>query len=229
MSTTNPIRPALFKFLRDLDANNERPWFKANKDRYDHDVKEPALDFVNLFAPHLRKISPHLVADSRPSGGSVFRIHRDTRFAKDKTPYKTYTGITFRHEAGKDVHAPGFYLHLEPGNVYMGMGLWRPETKVARQVREAIVADPGGWKRAAHGKRFRESYSLDGDSLKRPPSGVDADHPLVEDLKRKDFIAGARLTQKQATAPDFVEQYAAMCKIGVPFMRYVTKAVGLPF
>ncbi len=229
MAAANPFRPALFKFLRDLEANNERPWFKANQERYERELKEPALEFVNEFAPELRKISPHLVADSRPVGGSVFRIHRDTRFSKDKTPYKTYTGISFRHEAAKDVHAPGFYLHLEPGNVYAGMGLWRPETKVAYQVREAIAADPAGWKRAAHGKRFRETFSLDGDTLTRPPKGYDAGHPLIEDLKRKDFIAGTRLTQKQVTSADFVGQYAALCKLGVPFMRFVTRAVGLPF
>ncbi|MGH8875660.1 MAG: DUF2461 domain-containing protein, partial [Acidimicrobiia bacterium] len=124
--------PALFSFLRDLEANNEREWFKANKDRYERHVKEPALQFVADIAPHLRRISTHLVADPRPAGGSLFRIQRDTRFSKDKSPYKTYVGIRFGHEAGGDVHAPGFYLHLEPGSCYFGMGVWQPDTPTAR-------------------------------------------------------------------------------------------------
>ena len=111
------FRPELFAFLRDLKANNDRVWFARNKERYENDVRGPALDFVADFAPHLEKISPHFVADPRPSGGSLFRIHRDTRFSKDKSPYKPYVGMRFSHEAAKDAHAPGFYLHLAPGQV----------------------------------------------------------------------------------------------------------------
>ena len=102
----------LFIFLKDLAENNNREWFKANKDRYDEDVKEPALAFVQAFSAKLEKLSPHFRADPRANGGSLFRIYRDTRFSKDKSPYKTYTGIQFRHYAAKDAHAPGFYLHL---------------------------------------------------------------------------------------------------------------------
>lgn len=223
------ISPKYFSFLRDLADNNEREWFKANKGRYESDVKDAALEFINGFAPYLAKISKHFVADSRPVGGSMFRIHRDTRFSKDKTPYKTYTGIQFRHEMAKDVHAPGFYLHLQPGACYAGFGLWRPETSVAYQIRDAILENPAGWKKAAHSKAFRSQFSLDGESLKRPPKGVDADHPLVEDLKRKDFIAGGKLTQKQVTAPGFESDYAAVCKAASPYMRFLCKAIGVPF
>jgi len=82
--------PAVFKFLKELKKNNNRPWFQANKERYEKIVRNPLLDFIGDLGPHLRKISPHIVVDNSPSGGSMFRIYRDTRFAKDKTPYKTH-------------------------------------------------------------------------------------------------------------------------------------------
>ncbi len=229
MATQRSFSPALFTFLRDLEANNERDWFKANKQRYERTIKEPGLRFVDDFAPHLAKISPHFVADSRPVGGSMFRIYRDVRFSKDKSPYKTNTGFQFRHEAGKDAHAPGFYLHLEPGGVFSGVGLWQPDATTARKIREAIVDDPSRWKRVTRSKRFLGVYALEGESLKRPPRGFEPDHPLIEDLKRKDFIASTRLTQKAVTSPGFVGEYAKLCKAAAPFMEFLCDAVGVPF
>ena len=121
------FRPEFFRFLRELRENNSRDWFQAQKARYQRDVRDPALRFIGDFAPALKEISPHFRADPRPVGGSLFRIHRDVRFSKDKSPYKTSVGIQFRHEMGKDAHAPGFYLHLEPENVFLGAGSWRPD------------------------------------------------------------------------------------------------------
>ncbi len=221
--------PALFAFLRDLESNNDRDWFNANKDRYLEQVQEPALEFIVDFGKQLAGISPHFTADARVQGGSLFRIYRDTRFSKDKTPYKTNTGVHFRHEAAKDVHVPGYYIHLEPGACFAGVGLWRPESKVAYAIREKIDGDPSGWKRATRTKRFSDVWSLTGDSLTRPPKGYDADHPLIEDLKRKDFIASRKLTQGQVTANGFVEEFAGMCKTATPFMRFLCDAVGVPF
>jgi uncharacterized protein (TIGR02453 family) len=222
--------PKLFAFLRDLADNNDRDWFKAHKSEYVANVQEPALDFINDFAKPLKSISTHFVADSRTVGGSMFRIHRDTRFSKDKTPYKSHTGIQFRHFLTREnVHAPGYYLHLEPRNVFVGLGLWRPETRVAYEIRNSIVDDRGRWKRATRSKAFSTVYSLEGDSLKRPPSGFDADDPLIEDLKRKDFIASTRLTQSYVTSTTFMEDYTALCKKGSPFMRFLCEAVSVPF
>jgi uncharacterized protein (TIGR02453 family) len=220
---------ATLKFLRELAAHNERDWFRANKDRYVADVQEPALQFVADFAPKLARISEHLVADPRPSGGSLFRIYRDTRFSKDKTPYKTHLAMRFGHEAGLGVHAPGLYLHVEPGASYAGVGLWRPETALARRIREAIVDDPAAWKKAAYGAAFQSKWSPDGESLARPPQGFAADHPYIDDLKRKDFIAGTHLEDKLVTSDHLLTEYAAMCKTASPFMAFLTKAVGLAF
>lgn len=222
--------PKLFAFLRELAENNDRDWFKAHKADYVSDVQEPALDFINDFAKPLKSISPHFVADSRTVGGSLFRIHRDTRFSKDKTPYKTHTGIQFRHFlTQQNVHAPGYYLHLEPRNVFVGLGMWRPETKYAYEIRHKIAEDPTRWKRATRSRAFAGVYSLEGDSLVRPPTGFEADDPLIVDLKRKDFIASTRLTQAEVTSSTFLEDYAALCRKGSPYMRFLCEAVSVPF
>ena len=162
-------------------------------------------------------------------GGSLFRIQRDTRFAKDKAPYKENTGVQFRHASARDVHAPGFYVNLQPGECYMGVGLWRPETRVAYAIRERIDQDPDVWKKAVRGKRFTEVFTVTGDSLSRPPKGYAEDHPLIEELKRKDFIASTRLTQKQITSDHFMDDFTDYCKRAVPFMQFLCGAVGVPF
>ena len=214
----------LFGFLADLKEHNDREWFNANKDRYESDVLEPALAFIEDFEPHLRQISPHLRADARRVGGSLFRIYRDTRFSKDKTPYKTTAGIWFKHEQAKDVHAPGFYLHLAPGDVFAGGGIWHPDTPTVTKIRDAIVADSDGWRAATAGIELGM-----GESLKRVPSGYDKDHPLAEDLKRKNFAALERLSEDDATGPDFLQGYARACEQMAPMVRFLCRAVGVPF
>ncbi len=216
--------PALFAFMRDLREHNDRDWFKANKQRYEDDVREPAFAFISDFAGHLQKIAPHFVADPGPSGGSLFRIYRDTRFSKDKTPYKTHTGIHFRHEKAKDVHAPGFYLHLEPRNVFAAAGIWRPETATLGQIRDAIVRKPEAWTRAVKGIELGE-----GEALKRAPAGYDPDHPLIDDLKRKGFVAVVQLDQKTVTSAGFPEELARRYKASAPLMRFLCDAVGVPY
>jgi uncharacterized protein (TIGR02453 family) len=221
--------PSLFTFLEDLADHNDREWFKQQKGRYVEFVQEPAVAFILEVAPGLGRISPHLRADARPVGGSLFRIQRDTRFSKDKTPYKIHTGIQFRHASGADVHAPGFYLHLQPGEVFAAAGIWRPEGEAARRIRRAIVDDPTGWKRAAHGKGFATRYVLTGDVLKRPPTGFPSDGPFADDLMRKDFIAEVKLSEKAATAPGFAREYVDLCRAAAPFMRFLCRALDLPF
>ena len=223
-----PFPPALFSFLRDLRENNTREWFAENKDRYREKAQEPAIEFVADFEPYLRKISPNFRADARPVGGSLFRIHRDIRFSKDKTPFKTHLGIHFRHRSASDAHAPGFYLHLEPGTVFAAAGIWHPDTGAQRGIREAIAGNAREGKRAT-GPPFAESYRLIGDSLKRPPPGYGPDHPLIEDLKRKDFVGEAGLSERDVTSAGFLEEYARLCRGAAPFLRFLCKAVGAEF
>lgn len=220
--------PALFRFLRDLKANNDREWFQANKDRYLADVRDPALNFIVDFGAHLARISPHFLADPRPSGGSLFRIHRDVRFSKDKSPYKTAIGLHFRHELGKTAHTPGFYLHLEPRNCFVGVGIWRPDTPTLEKLRRAVADDPAGWQKMAGARRFAELFTVSGEKLKRPPRGFPADHPLVEVLKLKDFTALAPLAQGQIIQPGFIEYYAELCREGMALNRFICRALALP-
>ena len=229
-ATKTSFSPELFSFLADLRANNDREWFAANKHRYEEHLLEPALAFVAAFAPKLEKLSPHFRADPRPSGGSLFRIYRDTRFSKDKSPYKTNVGIHFRHElAGRDVNAPGYYLHIGPQEVYAGGGVWHPGTEGANRIREAIVADPDRWRRATQQGAFAKQMELGGESLKRVPSWADADHPFADDLKRKDFYGWARLTQEDVVAPGFVDEYARICRAGAPLVQFLCDALELPY
>jgi len=229
MTTKAYFDAGLFRFLRELAQNNNKQWFEKNRQRYESDVRAPLLRFIADFGEPLARISRNYVADPRPVGGSMFRVHRDTRFSKDKTPYKTHAAAQFRHEAGKDVHAPGFYLHLEPGEVFVAAGLWQPEGAALALVRAAIMRHPDRWKRAAHGKALRAGWELSGESLQRPPRGVAADHPLVDDLRRKDFVAWLGLSQKDACSPRFVERVATAYEQCAPFMQFLTTALELPW
>ncbi|MFH1330829.1 MAG: TIGR02453 family protein [Actinomycetota bacterium] len=226
---TRHFTPGLFGFLRDLAEHNERPWFKASQERYEELVRRPALVFVEDLAEPLLGISRHFTADPRPIGGSLFRIQRDTRFSKDKTPYKTHTGLHFRHVATReDVHAPGFYLHLEPGNCFASLGLWQPASAHTQAIREAIAGRSEAWVSATRRPPFSTVYAMgDGNPLLRPPQGFAPGHPLLDDLKRRDFTASTRLTQARVTAPGFLDDYATTMRAGVPFMRFLCDALGL--
>jgi uncharacterized protein (TIGR02453 family) len=219
------LRKELFAFFRELAANNDRDWFQKNKARYERDVREPLLQFVSDFGPHLRRINPHLVADPRPAGGSLFRIHRDVRFSPDKSPYKTHAGVRFSHEESKNVHAPGYYLHLEPDSVFAAAGIWHPDPTTLKKVRDAMVADPSGWKRAVR-STVRGKCSLGGDSLKKVPRGYDPDHPLAGDLKRKDFIAYVPMSEREVCSRDFLARFGKACSGMRPLLGFLSRSVG---
>ena len=227
MTSSTHFTPALFEFLSELADNNNREWFQANKSRYERDVRDSLVQFVADFGEKLREISPHMVADPRLSGGSVFRIYRDVRFSKDKSPYKTNAGVHFRHEVGREVHGPGLYLHLQPGFLFAGTGIWRPNSATAGKIRGAIVSNPGRWQGIINDDDFSSVYTLEGESLKRAPRGIDPDHPLIDHLKLKSFVATTSFTEEQACSPDFIDVYANVCEIASPFTGFLTTSVGL--
>ena len=227
MTPSPHFTTALFEFLADLAENNRREWFQANKDRYETHVKDALLDFVSDFGERLTGISPHMVADPRPSGGSMFRIYRDVRFSKDKSPYKTNAGVHFRHEVGREVHGPGLYLHLQPGNVFAAAGIWRPNSATVGKIRGAIVANPKRWEGLVNEGRFKSIYGLDTESLKRAPRGFDPEHPLIKYLKLKSFAAGTTFSQDEACSTDFIDMYEDSCRTAGPLMEFLCDAVGL--
>lgn len=221
------FHPQVIQFLDELASHNNREWFQKNKPRYEADVLAPALNFVEAMQEPLASISKHFVAVPKRSGGSLMRVYRDTRFSKDKTPYKTNIGIHFRHEKGKDVHAPGYYVHISPEECFVGAGIWHPDTKALTKIRKTIHKDQAGWKRAAMGKTFRRDFKMLGDSLKRPPKGYDNEHPLIDELKRKDFIACSDLDFDDLFDKRLVRTVKARMKKTLPMMKFLCSAIGL--
>jgi uncharacterized protein (TIGR02453 family) len=220
----------LLRFLRELAKNNNRTWFGANKARFEEDVRDPLLEFIRDFGAPLARISPHYVSDPRPVGGSLFRIYRDTRFSKDKTPYKTNMGAQFNHVDAAEVHAPGYYLHLDPAGSFACAGVWHPEPQDLEKIRRAIVDAPEKWRRILKGKKLCGAFGeLEGESLTRPPRGYDPAHPLIDDLKRKDFIVTAPLTEDLIVAADFMARFVGLCRTAAPLLEFLTRSVGLPF
>jgi len=217
------------RFLAELAGNNDRVWFSANKQRYEDHFVAPALRFIDALAPAIAKISRHFLAVSKVSGGSLMRIYRDTRFARDKSPYKTNIGIQFRHERGKDVHAPGFYVHIEPGGCFLGAGIWHPEPSALAAIRREIVEQPNLWKRARDGRAFNRHFALGGEQAAKPPRGFPTDSPYADDLRRKDFIASCDLDDREVVAAGFAAGVAKRFSSAAPLMAFLCGALDLDF
>lgn len=222
------FRTATLDFLQDLEVHNDRAWFQANRQRYEDDVKAPMLRLITDLQQPLRRVSRHVVADPRVQGGSMFRIHRDLRFSPDGTPYKTNTGAQFRHEAGRDAHAPGYYLHLEPGNCGMAAGVWHPPTAVLNRIRTRMVERPGDWTRTRNAV-VSEDWTLPDDRLVRAPRGFDPDHRHIDDLRLRSVAVWHSLDEDEITADDFLDRFVDHCRHARPLMRFVCRALELPF
>lgn len=217
-------------FFRELPKNNNREWFAENKERYTRSILEPSLSFISAMDLPLGRFADCFEAKARTQGGSMFRIYNDMRFGHDPKPYKEHAAFQFRHSAGKDAHAPGFYVHIEPKQVFFGGGLWRPPGPQLRQIREAIADDPERWVEVTRNAGFRKRFGqVRGDALKRPPQGFDPDHPFVEELKRISFFAMQEVKSEDILSKRFVTDVSKAFEALSPFMRFLTEAVGLPF
>lgn len=221
--------PATFRFLRALERNNNREWFLAHKPEYERDVRDPFLQLIADMQAPLTKISSHYRADARKNGGSLFRIHRDTRFSNDKLPYKPWQGARFFHERRHEIPAPSFYVHIQPGDCFAGGGMWHPESDALKRIRAFLADNPAAWKRATQSKTFREHFAFWGETLTRPPRGFDPAHELIEDIKRKDFAAGEGFDEKLACSaelrPWLVETYKRLA----PMIDYLCATQELDF
>jgi uncharacterized protein (TIGR02453 family) len=218
-----------FRFFEQLRRNNEREWFNANKDRFQQSVLEPMSAFITAVQPRLAGISRNFVADPRPHGGSMFRIYRDTRFSKDKTPYKTHAACHFRHAAGKNAHAPGFYVHIDANEVFFGGGIWLPPAPQLNRIRDFIADNVRSWARIRNAKKVQEAGGIQGESLKRPPRGFDEQHIHIEDLKRKSFYVMTEADAKAPARADFVDQVELGFSRAAPLNRFICDALELAY
>ena len=215
--------PEFFAFLRDLKKHNDRDWFAANRDRYAAGVEGPLLQFIADFAPRLRAISPAYMADKRRVGGSMFRIHRDTRFSPDKSPFKTWTAARFAHEARKKVESvPAFYAHLGPGESFGGGGVYHVDMAALTKIRRRIVEHPGDW-----GSVRASGVEIEGEQLKRAPAGFPSSHEHLEDLKRKNLYTLTEFTEADVVADGFLDRFTDSCERAAPLVKFQTTALGL--
>ena len=221
--------PATFKFLRDLAANNNRAWFAANKPRYEDVLRQPFLRLIADLQEPIAHVSPHYRADPRAQGGSLFRIHRDTRFAHDKTPYKTWAGARLAHERRREIEAPSFYLHIQPRECFAGGGFWHPGSPTLKKIRAFLADNPAAWTKATRHKAFRARFGFWGESLVRPPHGFDPAHELIDDLKRKNFAAGQRFPDALACSDELRPVVVDTFQCIAPMIDYLCAAVGLEF
>lgn len=218
----------LFAFLRELAFHNERAWFESQRERYEHRVRQPALAFLAAVGPEIQRVLPSFVADPRPVGGSLMRIHRDVRFASDKSPYKTNVGMHVRHVVGKDIHAPGVYLHLDADECFLGVGLWHPEAEVLGKVRRRIVERPSAWTAARDASAFRNAWKPAGESLVRVPKGFDPAHPHADDLRRKDHLALSPLSFDEVRSAALTKLVSKRLTAARSYVQFLCDALDLP-
>lgn len=218
---------ALIDFFEELQHNNDKAWFEANRARFESQVQQPLLDFTAAIAPKLTAIYPSYEAVAKKSGGSLTRIYRDVRFSSDKTPYNTYLSLRFFHRVGKKTTAPVMGLHVSPRGFYAGLGIFAADGPTLKAIRDAIVAHPEKWQAARDDAAFRREFELTGESLKRPPKGYDPTHPFVADLMRKEFIAHRELERAIYGSATFVDELCRRLATAAPYLGFLCDALGL--
>jgi len=230
--TFTGFRPEAIQFLADLAANNERSWFQPRKAEYERLLKTPMEELCVALEEEFRTRNIPLHADP---ARSPFRIYRDTRFSKDKSPYKTAVAASFGWAGDgvdaasgrahmENVHASGGYFHLQPGEIYVGGGVWHPDAAWLSAFRRLVVDDLDGFKAIVDAPEFKSTFGEigdDGESLKRVPTGFPADHPAADLLRKKNVTFGRRLADADATSPSLPKVIADSFAIGTPLMRYL--------
>ncbi len=231
-TTFQGFRPEAVQFLVDLAENNSRDWFQPRKADFERLLKAPMEQLCVALEQQFRSRGIPLHADP---ARSPFRIYRDTRFSKDKSPYKTALAASFGwagdgvDAAGgrshtENVHASGGYFHLQPGEIYVGGGVWHPEPSWLSAFRQRIVDDYDGFRSIVEAPAFADSFgtvSDDGESLKRVPTGFPADHPAADLLRKKNVTFGRRLSDDEAMSPGLPVVIADAFEAGTPLMRYL--------
>lgn len=217
------LKKSTFNFLRELIDNNNREWFAENKFRYE----EAKLDLFALITPlikDLAAIDPEFSADTEPKK-CLLRIYRDVRFSLNKDPYKKNYGIAFDVK-GYGPSTPAYYLHLEPGNCFFGVGFWMPESKIVKSIREEIDYNGDEFLEIINDKDYQKIFSLSKeDTLKKSPKGYEIDHPMIEYLRLKSFISIYSLKEEDFYKENIVDKLKTAFQVIQPFILFLRKAV----
>jgi uncharacterized protein (TIGR02453 family) len=211
------------QFLRLLKRNNNREWFQRHKGIYESHVKAPIHNLIEALGRDFQNFAPELVASPKVS---AYRIHRDTRFAKDKSPYKTHIAAVFPH-AGLGKHeGAALYLHIDPSELFVGGGLYMPLPEDLQVLRNHIAENPDGLHRIVQAPAFRRMFgSIHGEQLTRVPRGFPADHPAADYLKYKQFLASRSLDPKIVTSPGFYKVVVETFRGMLPFIRFLNEPI----
>jgi uncharacterized protein (TIGR02453 family) len=221
--TNKPTFPqAGLSFLRNLKRNNNREWFLEHKPVYEESVRTPMLQLIEALAEEFADFAPEILASPK----SLFRIYRDTRFSKDKHPFKTHVAASFSVRGFDRHEGAGFYFHVSPTELWIGGGIYRPASDELRCVRDHIAESHERLKKIVEARQFRKLFgTLSGEQSSRMPRGYPSDHPAEHYLRYKDLIAARELTPAEATKPDFFETLVESFRTMHPLIRYLNEPI----
>ncbi len=228
-----PFTAGALRFLRGLARNNKKPWFEAHREDYEMEIRAPMRTLIEEMDVRFARFAPELTGDPKRS---MFRINRDIRFSKDKSPYKTHAACWFRHSAadhrvGGDAEAgsAGLYFHLQPRTSFVGAGIWMPPRPALGKIRDAIADDPGAFGRIVkHPAARRRFGDLDDEAmLKRMPRGFSEDHPAAQWLRYQSFTIGRELSDREALSPRLADGLEKDFRLMLPLVRWLNGALGL--
>ena len=228
------FRPAALTFLRSLARNNKREWFEANRERYETEVRRPLRILVEEVDARLGELAPEMVGNPKRS---IFRIYRDVRFSKDKSPYKTNAAAWFYHrDAGHAVGTAavhggaGFYFQIAAKECEVAGGIWMPPTAALKTLRQAIAEDHGSLTAILQQAAFRRAFGRLSEEavLKRTPRGFDPDHPAAALLRYKSFTVSRQLSDAEVLSPKLPDIIARRYATMLPFVRWLNRVLGLP-
>lgn len=208
-------------FLRSLKKNNNREWFEKNKERFEHSVKEPFQSFLSDAAEKLSAFDKDITIDPKRN---IYRIYRDIRFSKDKTPYKTWIAASFTFKDGSRKTSAGYYVHIAADEIIIGGGLWAPLPEQLKNIRDAISTHPNELRKILGQKDFKKLFGeIEGESLKTIPQGFEKDHPAADLIKMKQFLCSITREPEVSSSPKFLKIAVDAFKVMTPFIRYLFK------
>ncbi len=216
------LKPATLQFLRELAAHNDKPWFDAHRDEYQA-AKADVEQFVQQLLEALRPLEPALAGQQGKD--AVYRIFRDVRFSKDKTPYKTHFGAYFS-KGGRKWEGAGYYVHIEPGAAFAGGGLWMPGPALLKAVRQEIDYSFDEFRDILGNKTFSKFFKgIDGETLQKAPQGYEPDNPAIEYLRKKSFTVGTRLDDAMLTSKNAIKELVQIYTAMHPFVLFMNRAM----